>query len=291
MILILVVLEKSARKRQRFHALGKQQRPIARSVLRGWKALLAQFACWVPVVLGFVLPIAVLASHSLTQNWLVAGLWLAIVHTVEMAGLAAIVTVSAGLAFVYALRQMRDGWQMLLPVTALGYAMPGAVLALGILLPLAAFDTFVADFVQEQFGQNIGLVLTGTTAALLFAYCIRFFAVAQNSVEAALGRVSPGMDMAARALGHGPAGTLWRVHLPMIRSSILVASLLIFVDAAKELPATLMLRPFNFETLATLTYNQASVENIAGASPSALIVTLVGILPVLILARATKAGW
>ncbi len=291
MVLILVILEKSARKRQRFHALGKQQRALNRMKLTGFQAMLAQMACVVPVLIGFALPIAVLLGHGLAQNWFVPGLWLAILHTLEMAGLAAVLTVGAGLVFVYALRQMRSGWQMLLPVTAMGYAAPGAVLALGILLPLAAFDTALADLMSAGFGANIGLVLTGTTAALVFAYCVRFFAVAQNSVEAALGRVSPGMDMAARALGQGPAGTLWRVHLPMIRSSILVAGLLIFVDAAKELPATLMLRPFNFETLATLTYNQASVENIVGASPSALIVTMIGILPVLILARATQAGW
>ncbi len=291
MILVLVALEKSARKKQRFHTIGKHLHPAARAVLAGWRGSLAPLLCAVPILLGFVLPVSVLLSHAIGQDWFNSSLWVAVWHTLSLATTTALVTVFAGLVLVYGLRQMRSRWQVLLPVTALGYAAPGAVLALGILVPFAAFDTALADWIEAGFGRNIGLLLTGSTAALIFAYCVRFFAVAQNSLDAALGRVSPGMDMAARALGQNAAGTLLRVHLPMIRGSVLVAALLIFVDAAKELPATLMLRPFNFETLATLTYYQATLEDIAGAAPSALIVTLVGILPVLLLARATNAGW
>ncbi len=288
LILMLVLIEKNARKRQRFHPIGRQQRPPQRLQLRRFHAVLAVLACSIPMLVGFVAPLLVLLGHAVQQSWAGPELLLAAGHTLTLAGIAAVVTVFAGLIFVYSIRQAGRNYHIFLPLTALGYAAPGAVLALGVLIPFGAFDNALADQIRAWTGREIGLILTGTVIALVFAYCVRFFAIAQNSIEAALGRVTPSMDQSARALGQGPGGVLRRVHLPLIRGSVLVAGVLIFVDATKELPATLMLRPFNYETLATLAYNSASLEDIGGAAPSALMVTLAGILPVLLLARTTQ---
>jgi len=152
-------------------------------------------------------------------------------------------------------------------------------------MPLAALDHRVADAAEAWFGLELGLVLTGSAAAVVFAYVVRFAAIAHGAVDSALGRVTPAMEAAARTLGETRRGALVRVHLPLIKGSLLTAGLLIFVDSAKELPATLILRPFNFETLATTVYNAASREQLAEAAPAALAIIVVGLLPVAILAR------
>ena len=175
-----------------------------------------------------------------------------------------------------------------MPVTAIGYAAPGAVLALGILVPLASFDNWFADGILALTGYDPGLLLTGTAAALVLAYVVRFFAIAQGTADAALGRVSPSLPMAARSLGRTAGGTLKAVHLPLVRASVGSALLLVFVDAVKELPATLLLRPFNFDTLATRVHAKASLENIAEAAPAALMITLIGLAAVAFLARANR---
>ena len=198
----------------------------------------------------------------------------------------------AGLAVVYGARQSRSRLpRLLLPVTTIGYAAPGAVLAIGILMPMAGFDNWFADRIEGLTGYDIGLLFTGSAAAVVFAYSVRFFAIAEGAADSALGRVTPSMDMAARSLGRTAGQSLKEVHIPLIRGTMLTAGLLVFVDAAKELPATLILRPFNFDTLATLVYAEASLENLGNAAPAAIFVTLVGLLPVAILARQKDAGW
>jgi iron(III) transport system permease protein len=177
---------------------------------------------------------------------------------------------------------------LLLPVTAIGYAAPGAVLGIGILIPLAFFDNALADAVLALTGHDPGLIFTGTAAALVLAYCVRFFAIAQGTSDAALGRVSPSLPMAARSLGQTAGGTLRRVHVPLIRASVGSALLLVFVDCVKELPATLLLRPFGYDTLATRVHAKASLENIAEAAPAALMITAVGLVAVGFLARANR---
>ena len=289
-VIILVTLEKLSRRKSRFFASARNARPVVPVALSGVRGSVATVLCLIPVLVGFVLPVAVLASHAVdATEWAAADLHKAITRTVIVAGLAAILTVLGGVFMVYGVRLSgRRLPALLMPVTAIGYAAPGAVLALGILVPLAAFDNWFADGVLAITGYDPGLLLTGTGAALVLAYVVRFFAIAQGTSDAALGRVSPSLPMAARSLGRSAGGTLRAVHLPLVRASIGSALLLVFVDAVKELPATLLLRPFNFDTLATRVHAKASLENIAEAAPAALMITLIGLAAVALLARANR---
>jgi len=174
----------------------------------------------------------------------------------------------------------RSGW--------VGYAAPGAVLGVGILIPLAALDNTIADAVYNLTGWDPGLVLTGTAFAVVYAYAVRFFAIAQGAAESAMDRVSPSLPMAARSLGRTAGGALRAVYVPLIRGSVGTALLLVFVDSVKELPATLLLRPFNYNTLSTRVYEKASLEQIGQAAPAALLVIAVGLAAVALAARASR---
>jgi iron(III) transport system permease protein len=204
-------------------------------------------------------------------------------------GAASALTVLAGVFMVYGVRLSgRRLPRLLLPLTTIGYAAPGAVLGVGLLIPLAALDHRVADMVELVTGLDIGLVLTGSATALVLAYSVRFFAIAQGAADAAMGRVSPSLPMAARSLGRSQGQVLGQVYYPLIRGSIASALLLVFVDCVKELPATLLLRPFNYNTLATRVHDQASLENLGNAAPAAILVILVGLAAVGLLARANR---
>ncbi len=290
MIVFLVTLEKLSRRRLRFFGSARQPRPVTPVRLSGWRGALAFAACLLPFLAGFVLPVTVLASHALDAGeWAAPGLSRALFHTLTTGGVAALVTVVAGLFMVYGTRLSGHRLPvLLLPVTAIGYAAPGAVLGIGILIPLAFFDNALADAILALTGHDPGLIFTGTAAALVLAYCVRFFAIAQGTSDAALGRVSPSLPMAARSLGQTAGGTLRRVHVPLIRASVGSALLLVFVDCVKELPATLLLRPFGYDTLATRVHAKASLENIAEAAPAALMITAVGLVAVGFLARANR---
>jgi iron(III) transport system permease protein len=170
-------------------------------------------------------------------------------------------------------------------LVSLGYAVPGAVIAVGVLIPLAVFDNALDAWMRAGFGISTGLLLTGTIAALVYAYLVRFLAVSLNTVDSSLAKVRPSMDDAARSLGQGPTGTLVRVHAPLIWGSLLTAGLLVFVDVMKELPATLVMRPFNFDTLAVQAYNFASDERLTEASTASLVIVAVGIAPLILLSR------
>ncbi len=291
LVICLVLLEKYSRRNIRFHQLTKQKRaphveefgPIAR--------LVATVACAIPVVLGFVMPFLIIASHAVdrAELWSNPKLWSATATTVWVASATAIITIMAGVVLVYGARLSRSRLaRLLVPVTTVGYAAPGAVLALGIIIPFASFENHVADLVLSLTGMDPGLFFTGTSAAVIFAYSVRFFAISFGAVDSAFGRVTPSMGMASRSLGKNALATLVLVHLPMVRGSLLIAALLVFVDSVKELPATLLLRPFGFNTLATHVYDFASLENIEGASPGALVVILVSIVAVAIVARSSR---
>ena len=290
LVVVLVTLEKLSRRKSRVFANARNARPIAPVKLGGAGAYIASALCLLPVLIGFVMPVAVLISHAFdAAQWAAPDLQKAILRTVSVAGIAAVLTVLGGLFMVYGVRLSgRRLPMMLMPVTAIGYAAPGAVLALGILVPLASFDNWFADGILALTGYDPGLLLTGTAAALVFAYVVRFFAIAQGTADAALGRVAPSLPMAARSLGRTAGGTLRAVHMPLIRASVGSALLLVFVDAVKELPATLLLRPFNFDTLATRVHAKASLENIAEAAPAALMITVIGLAAVSLLARTNR---
>jgi iron(III) transport system permease protein len=242
--------------------------------------------------MGFVLPVGVMGWHAAKkpEAWLAPGLVQAVGNTLFVCGMAALITVGAALFLVYGVRLAgRSFTRALLPVTALGYAAPGAVMAVGILIPLAALDHHVADAVLALTGYDPGLLLTGTVAALVLAYGVRFFGIAQSAVDSAFGRVAPSLPMAARSLGRTKGGVLSAVYLPLMRGSVSMALLVVFVDCVKELPATLLLRPFNFNTLSTRAYDLASLERIGEAAPSALLVIAVSLAAVALMARTLRA--
>ena len=289
-IVILVLAEKLSRRKIRFFGSARGARPVAPEPLAGWQAWTATALCLFPVLMGFVLPLSVITSHALNADmWLAPGLRRSVLHTVTVGGIAAVLTVVGGVFMVYGVRMSRHRLPaLLMPVTAIGYAAPGAVLGLGILVPLAAFDNRLADGIVAAGFSDPGLIFTGSAAALVLAYVVRFFAIAQGAADAALGRVSPSLPMAARSLGRTAGGTLRAVHLPLVRASLGSALLLVFVDIVKELPATLLLRPFNYETLATRVHAKAVLENLSEAAPAALMITLVGLAAVILLARANR---
>jgi iron(III) transport system permease protein len=292
LIFLLVALERISRRRARFHRTSRAARPVAPQRLRGMAAGFATVACLLPFAIGFVLPVAVMAKLSVANLdvWTDPGLGAALTNTLLAGGGAAVITVGAALFLVYGLRMMGRGVaRWVLPVTALGYAVPGAVLALGLLIPLAAVDHWLADGIEGMTGADPGLLLTGTATAIILAYVVRFFGVAQGALDSAFGRVSPNLPMAARSLGRGAGGALRSVYLPLMRGSVATALLIVFVDCVKELPATLLLRPFNFNTLSTRVFELASLEQLGQAAPAALLVMAVGLVAVFALARANRA--
>ena len=291
LILLLVGLERLGRGAARFHRLGRSGRPIERQPIEGPGRWLATLVCLVPVAGGFLLPVGVMLARALESpaGWIAPGLVDALVNTLVVAGLAALATVGAALFLVYALRMAGSRLvQGLLPLTLIGYAAPGAVLALGLLVPLAALDHWLADGVLGLTGWDPGLMLTGTAFALGLAYLVRFFGIAQGALEAAFGRVSPSLPLAARSLGRSPGGALTAVYLPLMRGSVLTAVLVVFVDCVKELPATLLLRPFNYNTLSTRVFELASLERLSEAAPAALVVMAVGMVAVVLVAKGQR---
>ncbi|MDP3263246.1 MAG: iron ABC transporter permease [Tabrizicola sp.] len=291
LIFLLVMLERIGRRNARFHAMNRSVRPIEPAALGGARGWLAFAACMVPFGIGFVLPVMVMAGNSLAapEGWLAPGLGAALVNTLVVAGAASLATVGAALFLVYGVRMAGRGIaRVVLPVTLLGYAAPGAVLALGLLIPLAALDHRLADAIEALTGHDPGLLITGTAFALGLAYLVRFFGIAQGALDAAFGRVSPSLPMAARSLGRTAGGALSSVYLPLMRGSVATALLVVFVDCVKELPATLLLRPFNYNTLSTRVFELASLERLSEAAPAALLVMAVGLAAVALLARANR---
>ncbi|MCB1367773.1 MAG: iron ABC transporter permease, partial [Rhodobacteraceae bacterium] len=275
LVLLLVAVEKSSRRRIRFFRTTSRQAPIEARRLHGLAAAAAVALCVIPFASGFLGPALVIGLHALenAEIWADPGLATALINTLWVGGIAAVATVLGGVFLVYGVRLSGNRLPgYVLPATTIGYAAPGAVLGIGLVIPLAAIDHRLADAIEGLTGYDPGLMLTGSAFAIILAYFVRFFAIAQGAADAAMGRISPSLPMAARSLGQSPAGTLRRVHLPIIRGSVATALLLVFVDSVKELPATLLLRPFNFNTLATRVYDQASLENLGAASPAAVIV-------------------
>ncbi len=290
----LILLERVSRGHARYHDSSGRRR-ATRQVLRGWHALLAQIGCSIPVVVGFLLPAILLLRLAFGDSSEEAGNVSARFMTLArnsclLAALAAAIAAAMALLLGFAAREGRFLSVLAGRVVGLGYAVPGSVIAVGVLIPVTRLDHWLADIWQQLGGANPGLILTGGLAALVYAYLARFLAIALQTVEAGMARITPSMEAAARSLGSGPGETLRRVHLPLLRGSLLTAALLVFVDVMKELPATLVMRPFNFDTLATQTFTLAADERLAEASSAALAIVVVGLLPIIILARQISAG-
>lgn len=304
MLLVLVAgilwIERHARRHLRFAssrdshlAQGNEGRAV---VLRGRLAGLAWSLCALPVALGFVLPLAMLAALVWQEArfgefglpWARFAQWC--LTSFRLAAIAAVLAAGLALALAFALRiaasRADRGWRAralgaAVRTVSLGYALPGAVIAVGILLPVAAVQALWPE-------APLSALVTGTTAGLLYAYLVRFSAVALQSLEAGYDRLPTSLDDSARMLGASRARLLGAVHLPLLRRSLLVAALLVFVDVMKELPATLVLRPFNSDTLAVVAYNLARDERLAEAALPSLAIVAVGLLPVLLLSLAMR---
>jgi iron(III) transport system permease protein len=292
-VVMLVTLERMARAQQRqFHSPDRFS-ALEPARLRGVAALGASLFCLLPVLCGFIVPFTLLswyASSYLDQLGSEDFLSYAS-HSFTLSLGAAVLSIVLAVVLAYAKRLYSEKRALLFAVrfSSLGYAMPGAVLALGVIIPLAAFDNAVDDFMRRTFDLSTGLLLSGTTFAIILAYVVRFLAVSNGAVDSSLSKVTPSMDMASRSLGHSASQTLLKVHLPLIRGGLLTALLVVFVDCMKELPATLILRPFNYDTLATFVYQFASDEMLERSALAALLIVLVGVLPVILLSRSITA--
>jgi iron(III) transport system permease protein len=288
LIVVLMGAERLGRRNARFHGSARHHRPVVPRQLSGARGAFATVLCTLPFAMGFALPVAVMGGHALRnpEAWVAPDQLRALGNTLLSGGIAATVTVAAALVLVYGLRLAgRRMPRWILPVTAIGYAAPGAVLALGILVPMAALDHRMADAILWITGSDPGLLVTGTAGAIILAYIVRFFGIAQGAVDAAFGRISPNLPLAARALGRSRGAVLREVYLPMMRGSVAMALLVVFVDCVKELPATLLLRPFNYNTLATRMQELASLERLGQAAPAALMVVAVSLVAVALVAR------
>lgn len=292
-ILALFLLERFARGGAQVHHTTGRYRSISFQDIEGVRGYLAAAVCSLPFVLGFAVPFLLLARNAVVflGEGLAAGFLGATANSLMLAGLSAVVASVLALTLGYARRVAGNNFvRPAVRMAGLGYAVPGTVLALGLLIPLATFDNWVDALMRSSLGVSTGLLLSGSIFALVLAYTIRFLAVSLGTIEAGLERISPNLDAAARALGSSPMSALMRVHLPMLTPALGTAALLVFVDAMKELPATLLLRPFNFDTLATHVYSFAALEQFEEASLSAVAIVVVGLVPVLLLHRAVAGG-
>lgn len=287
-VLLLLLLERVSRRGAAFHSTSHRKRLRNVYRLRGVRAVVAVLFCVVPLVFGFLLPVGVMGHMAITSGDAQFGTrYLTLTgNTVTLAAVTAGLAVVLALVVGYAGRASPTRLvRVANRIAGLGYAVPGAVIAVGVLIPVTRLDHLLAGWIEAATGANPGLILTGGIAALVYAYLARFFAVALQSVDAGLTKITPSMNDAARSMGLGPGETLARVHAPLLWRSALTAGLLVFVDVMKELPATFVMRPFNFDTLAVQAYNLASDERLAEASTAALTIVLVGLLPLIVLSR------
>ncbi len=287
-VVVLIFLERRARRGQRYHHTSSRYTALPGHRLTGRRSVMAVMACGLPVGLGFVVPASVLLDLAVAQRALAFNReFLAYAaNSLTLSVVAAAICVAVGLFMAYGLRLGGGPWtKALTRIASLGYAVPGAVLAIGVIIPTGWLDNRLDALIGAATGISPGLIVSGTLAVVVIGYVVRFLALSFSTIEASLTKVTANMDGAARTLGQGPLATLRRVHLPMIRGGILTAAILVFVDSMKELPMTIILRPFDFQTLATFVHEFASDELLAEASPGALAIVASGILPVILLSR------
>ncbi|MCU0523532.1 MAG: iron ABC transporter permease [Elainella sp. Prado103] len=285
-VLAMLLIEQWSRHQTRYYQSISRYQAAAPYQLRGWRAGLAGFVCAVPIALGFLVPGGVLLQmtfNHVTQRFS-ERFWTLVGNSLLLAAVTAAIGVLLSLVLAYGLRlQPTPLMNVAVRTSAIGYAIPGSVIAVGVLIPIGLLDNSLDAWMQARFGISTGLLLSGTITALVFAYLVRFLAVAFNTVESSLIRIKPSLDDAARSLGHSPGQTLRRVHAPLMTGGLLTAMILVFVDVMKELPATLIVRPFNFDTLAVEVYRLAADERLAEAAAPALTIVAVGIVPVILL--------
>ena len=295
-VFALIVLERWSRSRARFHHTSNKYSSIKRYKLKGFRAYLAFTACLLPVLFGFLLPALQLLVWTFTtaeENIDLSFLKL-LGNSLLLATVAAVIAVAIALLLSYGKRLLKSRLiDSSVRVASMGYAVPGTVIAVGVLLPFAWIDNSLDGWMRQQFDISTGLLLSGTLFALIFAYTVRFLSVSIQAIDAGLGKIKPSMDDAGRSLGLTPMKILREIHFPLMKGTVLTALLLVFVDVLKELPATLIMRPFNFNTLAVRAYEMAADERLADAGAPALMIVLAGLLPIILLSKAishSRAG-
>jgi iron(III) transport system permease protein len=294
-VICIILAERWARRKQRFN-LGRSSAMAQKSALprlSGLAAAIAVTVCLMPIIAGFGLPFCVLGSYALKRfdQLLDPVLQESILTSILVAASAAIVTVAIAFLLTYAVRVTLSRKLLLVNrFAALGYAIPGTVLALGILIPLARFDNLLDQWMQASFGLRTGLLLTGSTLCIVYAMSVRFLAMAEGAIEAGFHKVPAHIDMAARTLGRNARETLTQILVPILRPAFLTAFLLVFIDGVKELSATILLRPFNYNSLSTYVYERASRAAVEDASVAALLIMLAGIVPVILVSRSINEG-
>jgi iron(III) transport system permease protein len=285
----LLLLERYMRGRARFSQTTGSVRPVASRLLTGGHAWAATGICGLIVTSAFILPVAQLLYWTLTTLGgpeYEARYPTFLFNTLTLAAVTAMVAVAAAVVLAYGLRLSRSPIVTLFArLASMGYALPGSVIAVGVLIPLSFIDHTLDDVLRHTLGISSGLLLTGSMVGLVFAYLVRFLAISSQTVEASLVKITPSMDMAARSLGTSPGGVLRRVHLPLIRGGLGCAAILVFIDTMKEMPATLLLRPFGYDTLAVRIWQLTSESFWEAAALPALTIVAGGVVPVLMLMR------
>ena len=287
----LLFLERLGRRNARFNKSGRQLARVKPQRVSNLMSSLALLFCLVPIFIGFIIPLFVLVRPTLNDInlWTDIELWSAAGHSLLLGFISATLVVFLSMIMVLGLKDNKTLLGKYIPtVSTLGYAFPGAVLGLGILIPLATLDNWAADKIYFMTAVDPGLLLTGTAAALVIAYCVRFFAIGVGASEAGLAAITPSIPHVAQSLGLGRSSLVWRIYQPLMRGSLASAMVLVFVDTVKELPATLLLRPFNFETLSTHTYGQATLENFNATAPPALLMIGLSFGAIIVLAKANR---
>ncbi|HHQ4692067.1 TPA: ABC transporter permease [Aeromonas veronii] len=283
-VVLLIALERRSRSRQQVFQKSMGHEQPLRYPLKGMSRWLAGLWCWGLVLAGFGLPFVILLDYGVRYfelSWTPEFVRFA-GNSLAISALTALLAMGIALLLGF-FRRLDGGIKSLLPlrIAAMGYAMPGTVLAIGVLVPLTALDFAINDLAEWLGRQGPGLLLTGTITAIVFGYLVRFVAIAIGSVESSMGKISPSLDMAARSLGQGDGGMLRRVHLPLVRRGLFAGAMLVFIESMKELPAALLLRPFNFDTLATHVYQFVSDEMLERGALGAIVIVLVGLLPLI----------
>lgn len=284
-VLWLILGERWSRRQVKFYQTSSYY-SLPSYELRGWRGWFAMFACAVPIVLGLLIPAGDLGLMTLRSPDQILGnqFWNFATNSFTLATITALIALGLGLIIAYGVRLANNApIRFASQITALGYAVPGSVIAVGTLIPLGWVDNTIDTWFRDNWQISTGLLFSGTIFALVFGYLVRFLAVSLGGITTSLEKIKPNLDNAARSLGHQPLAILGKVHMPLLWSSLMTAGILVFVDVMKELPATMILRPFNFNTLAVRVYNLASDERLSEAASSALAIVLVGLIPVLIL--------
>ena len=289
-VFTLVLLERWSRRKMRYHHSGQRHQSLPGFVLKQHQKIGAILICFGTLFLGFLLPAGQLLYWAIITREMIDQAFIQLtLNTVGLATGTALLALILALLMGYGRRLSPDRTTIAaVRVAGMGYAVPGTVIAVGVMLPMAWIDNSVDSWMRAQFGISTGLLLSGTLVALVSAYLVRFLAVSLQTVEAGLGKIKQTIDESARTLGSPPSQVLSRIHLPMLKGSLLTAVLLVFVDVMKELPATLVLRPFNFNTLAVRAFELASDERLMDSASAALTIVLAGIIPVILLSRSIR---